>query len=281
MIYLSTGGFNKQTAIQSVKNLIKFGIYNIELSGGLYDSHLLNDLKGLNSDINFQVHNYFPPPLNPFVFNLASLKSNLVETSFNHAKNAINFAARLGCKYYSFHAGFLLDIEVDELGKKIVKRKINPRDKALNIFINNVNKLSKIAENLNITLLIENNVLSKENFDEFKVNLLLMTDPNECHEIMRIMPENVKLLIDVAHLKVSANSLNFDPVDLLNVCNPWISAYHLSDNDGTIDSNNTFNEKSWFWPHIKKNLDYYSVEVYEKDINLLKKQVDLVRKIIK
>lgn len=280
MIYISTGGFNKQTAVKSVHDLTKFGFKNIELSGGLYDPNLLNDLKKFNSKVNFQVHNYFPPPLDPFVFNLASLKINLMEKSLNHAKNAINFAAKLGCKYYSFHAGFLLDIEVDELGKKIVKRNINPRDEGLNIFKKNVIQLSKFAKDLGITLLIENNVLSKDNFEEFQVNLLLMSDPNECYQIIKDMPDNVKLLIDLAHLKVSANSLKFNPVDLLKVCNPWISAYHLSDNDGTKDSNNKFDEKAWFWPYLKKNLDYYSIEVYEKDLNILKYQLDLVSNFI-
>ena len=37
--------------------------------------------------------------------------------------------------------------------------------------------------------------------------ILLMCDANECEKVINSCPENVKLLIDVAHLKVSSNYL--------------------------------------------------------------------------
>ena len=63
------------------------------------------------------------------------------------------------------------------------------------------------------------------------------------------------MLIDVAHLKVSSNSLNFNPkVTFLEKLDEWIAAYHLSENDGTSDDNEKFREDSWFWPFLKKDL---------------------------
>ena len=38
-----------------------------------------------------------------------------------------------------------------------------------------------------------------------------MADPNECKKILNSLSDNVGLLVDVAHLKVSSNTLNFDP----------------------------------------------------------------------
>ena len=103
-----------------------------------------------------------------------------------------------------------------------------------------------------------------------------MVEANESLEIMsRINKKNVKMLIDVAHLKVSSNSLNFNPKIFLSVLDKWISAYHFSDNDGTSDDNQKFTKDSWFWPYIKRNLDYYSIEVYNTSIEELKKQRDL------
>ena len=96
----------------------------------------------------------------------------------------------------------------------------------------------------------------------------------------KINLENVKMLIDVAHLKVSSNSLNFNPKVFLDHLDEWIAAYHLSENDGTSDDNEKFREDSWFWPFLKKDLDYYSIEVYNTTINELKDQKKLAEKMI-
>ena len=161
------------------------------------------------------MHNYFPPPRSPFVFNLGSLDKEISKISMNHALNSIELASKLKSKYYSFHAGFLLDPQVKELGKKIKKRSTYNREISKNKFIERVNILAKFAETKNITLLIENNVLSSNNFEEFKENILLMVDESECTEIMNRVRNNVKMLVDVAHLKVSSNSLNFDRISFL------------------------------------------------------------------
>ena len=42
-----------------------------------------------------------------------------------------------------------------------------------------------------------------------------MVDEPECTEIMNRVRNNVKMLVDVAHLKVSSNSLNFDRISFL------------------------------------------------------------------
>ena len=60
-----------QPAWKSSKFLLEEGIDNIELSGGSYDEDQLKKLKELKKYQSFKVHNYFPPPKEPF-FNLAS-----------------------------------------------------------------------------------------------------------------------------------------------------------------------------------------------------------------
>ena len=113
-------------------------------------------------------------------------------------------------------------------------------------------KISDKARNLGIEIMIENNVLSKNNLIEFEANPLLMCDLDECNFIINNSPQNVKLLLDVAHLKVSSNSLKFDPVNFLKNCDQIVGGYHLSDNDGFSDTNDPFNESSWFWDFIRK-----------------------------
>ena len=97
---------------------------------------------------------------------------------------------------------------------------------------------------------------------------------------MQLIP-SFFLLIDVAHLKVSANSLGFDRLKFLKSVYPWIRACHLSDNDGLSDSNESVKEDSWFWKHIPSNLDYYSLEVYGKNPIELAEQVKLTQSMLK
>jgi hypothetical protein len=83
--------------------------------------------------------------------------------------------------------------------------------------------------------------------------------------------------VDVAHLKVSANSLDFDPALMFDLCHQRTTGYHLSDNNGREDSNEPVGEDAWFWPHLKPEVDYYSVEVYGQTTSELLQQAKLVR----
>ena len=126
--------------------------------------------------------------------------------------------------------------------------------------------------------MIENNVLSKNNLDNFEDNPFLMCDETECDEIIKNTPNNVKLLVDVAHLKVSANSLKFNKENFLNHCNEFTGGYHLSDNNGLSDTNQKFDENAWFWDYIKKDKNYYSIEVYNASNEEIKSLYDLTKK---
>jgi len=262
MIYISTGGFQDKTAYQASENLLNAGCSDIELSAGTFSDSLFSDLKSITHKARFQIHNYFPPPKVPIVLNLASRDSVIASATIEHIKSAIQWSAELGQSVYSFHAGFLMDPKVEELGKKVQPRALSDRFEALSLFIDRVNQIDCYAQVHGVKILIENNVLSANNYFNFKSNPFLMAEAHECIEVMRQTSSNVQLLVDVAHLKVSAKSLSFDPVDFLVNCNDWIGAYHLSDNDGTRDSNEPIRNDSWFWPHIKSDLDYYSLEIY-------------------
>ena len=279
MIYISTGGFKNQPASDTVKFLADDGFFSIELSGGIYEKNQLKKLKNLQAEygITFKVHNYFPPPLVPFVFNLASLNDDIARLSIQHAMNAIDYASELGSDVYSFHAGFLIDPGVSELGKIISGRVLYDRTEAMNVFIKRVNDLSKYAFSKNISLLIENNVVSDSNYKKFSGDPLLMTSVSECIYVMENTSTNVNLLIDVAHLKVSSKSLGLDSALLLTECKRWIKAYHLSDNNGLEDENKSFDTNSWFWAHITNGLGYYSLEVYTSSLKVLHEQYELAK----
>ena len=271
-IYISTGGLKFLSAVQAVESLYKNDVKEIELSGGLYHPNLIKDLgKFVDKGLKFQIHNYFPPPKKPFIINLASEDKEIRNLSLNHVFEAIRSCRVIDANYYSFHAGFLCDFNISEIGKKINKRKLCNRSKSIDLFLESLNKISKFAEDNGILIMVENNVLSKKNLLEFDESPFLMCDTDETLKIMHNSPKNIHLLIDVAHLKVSSNSLNFDPGLYFSKCNNFIKGYHLSDNNGLSDTNNVIREDSWFWKYLKKDLNYFSLEIYGETISSLKK----------
>ena len=68
--------------------------------------------------------------------------------------------------------------------------------------------------------------------------------------------------------------------DQLNQLNHLISGYHISDNNSMADSNNAFNITSWFIEKLKKDLEYYVIEVYRSPTSVLKQQIDLLTHIL-
>jgi sugar phosphate isomerase/epimerase len=118
-------------------------------------------------------------------------------------------------------------------------------------------------------------VITDSNIKRFGEDPFLMTRPEEAKIIMENTPSNVNMLLDAAHLKVSANSLGFDRHEMFTLCDRWIKAYHFSDNDGKSDSNKSIDKNSWFWPYVKKHENYYSLEIYNSDMDSLKQQINI------
>ncbi len=280
-IYISTGGFKELSADKTSEKFFENGITEIELSGGVYEPNLIENLSNLiNRGMKFQLHNYFPPPEKPFVLNLASNDTEIQKLSLNHVFKAIQSCGKLKSNTYSFHSGFLCDFKVSEIGKKINKRALYNREKSKNIFQENIIKISEVAKKNGINIMIENNVLSRKNIEEFKGNPFLMCDPEETKEIAKNLPNNVSLLVDVAHLKISSNSLNFKIEDFFSNCNSFIKGYHLSDNDGLSDTNGKISKNSWFWNYLNKDLNYYSLEIYKESFDVLNKTKNLCSEIL-
>ena len=104
-----------------------------------------------------------------------------------------------------------------------------------------------------------------------------MTDIKSTGEIVKNFDENLFFLVDVAHLKVSANTLNFNPREYLEIFKDKIGGYHLSDNNGLVDSNKEISKSSWFWPHLRNDLNYYTLEVYDQNPKVLFSQLELAQ----
>ena len=265
-IFVSSAALKNNSIAKVSKKFENAGIKNIEFSGGLYEEDVLKKLKKLQKKQNILIHNYFPRPKKDFVLNLASANKFILKKTEAFIKKSILLCSKLNIKYYSFHAGFLIDPKIRMLGKKIKKTSIQNRDESLKRFILRTNKLARFAKKHNVELLIENNVLSKKNYLVFKNNPLLMTSYQEMIKIMKNTPNNVNLLIDVGHLKVSAKTLKFNMKNTLSKVNKWVKGYHLSENNGLEDSNNFLKSKSWFLKILKTNVDFISLEIYSTNL---------------
>lgn len=250
MIYVSTAGVTGTTIKDKIENLVNVGITKIELSGGSKPySNLYSDLEMLKSEYNldYLCHNYFPPPNEDFVFNLASMDKDIYNKSWNHALSAIELCKRLQISKIGFHAGFLFDIPLNEIGKIIEKKTLVDKANATHLFLNTIDTLQKEAGE--IKMYIENNVLSNDNYKNFShTNPFLLVDSKDYYELNKT--HSLHLLLDIAHLKVSSQTLSND---FYTECSDLLAKtdyIHLSDNDGENDTNQSLNIDGDIWKFI-------------------------------
>jgi sugar phosphate isomerase/epimerase len=245
MIYISSSCIKTNTIKESVEILARAGFRRIELSGGTrYYPEYLQDLLDLKEKYNleFLLHNYFPPPQTHFVVNLASLNDQLYERSLAHCLEAIRLSKIFGSKKYAVHAGFMIDIGLHEIGKTLDTKKLNDRGLSL-IRLEAAYDRLLLEAGGQVEIYFENNVLSQENFTKYSgVNPLFLTHASD-HEV--IMSQfNFKLLLDVAHLYVSSCSLGLDFQKQLEALIGVTDYVHVSDNDGTADMNDYLDRNS-------------------------------------
>ncbi|MDB4020986.1 sugar phosphate isomerase/epimerase [Litorivicinus sp.] len=238
MIYVSTACVKFRRIDESVLHLAKAGFKNIELTGGThYYDGFSDDLLRLKSDfgLSYFLHNYFPPPTDHFVLNLASMDDELYRQSIDHCIRAIRLCRVLGSDRFGVHAGFLIDFSTQEAGKKIRLRKLNERAVGLERFCNAWELLLKEAGDT-VKLYVENNVLSQSNAETYeRENPFLLTDFDGFLEMKDLM--EINLLLDLAHLKVSARSLNLDFAGQASALMQFTDYVHVSGNDGRHDQN--------------------------------------------
>lgn len=262
MIFVSSSCVKHKNIKKSVEDLAENGFKNIELSGGTeYYENFEEDLLELKYkyDLNYRCHNYFPPPKIPFVLNLASLDDETFKKSFHHLEKVIALSQRLEADKFGFHAGFFIDIKLDEIGKKLSKDKLFDREKAIDRFCKSYEIIKKKTNKL--SLYIENNVFSISNAKTYKnTNPFMMTSFNDYKALKKKIDFN--LLLDVAHLKVSVNTLklNFEEefTNMIREC----KYFHISDNDGLHDTNNELTKTSNLLPVLEKS------DIKDKDFTL-------------
>ena len=283
-VYVSTGAFGRLPVSLVLDICRRHGVTNLELSSGAnYTPAMAPGLMAAaRGGFRFLLHNYFPTPSEPFVLNLASDDEDTARRSSSLCRRALAMSARLQSPLYSFHAGFAFTAEPDDLGSAQAHLPRTNLVTARKRFVARVRELATIADGHGVGLAIENNVVAPDNVVGGKNRMYLgVTGEDMLSLLDDIARDNVGILLDVGHLKVSAQSLGFDADAAVRKMAPHIKAVHLSDNDGQEDSNRLVRSDSWFWPALAGLPDLASVifvlEVYRLAPTEVEAQLDIVR----
>ncbi len=280
-VYVSSGAF-RTTSIDELFRLAKeFDIQHLELSSGMmYQPNFLDVVRDMKDDFNFLVHNYFPPPEQPFVLNLASSDTQTIQQSLAMCRRNIDLCKALNVPFYSVHSGFVLELQTEDLGKPerqeaLAKESKSNYEQAYTIFLRSVRALNQYAKQRAVGLLLENNVRTA---DGKAVPNVLMSTPDELLRFMADIDDgNVGILLDVGHWNVSAETCGFDAIVGLRQVKSAMRCLHLSDNDGVRDSNQKVSETSWFMGLLSEfNHVPMVVEVYGLSGDDIHQQVNLV-----
>lgn len=251
MNYISTIAFKEN--INDYLNEFVDSKYGIEFSSGGLD-HSFKNFKLFESYSGKKIiHNYFPGyKKNPFVLNLGTLDKFLWKRSLTHCLRNIHKTNEFSTdKFYAVHAGFYTDLNVKDLGNPIKKIKIDNLDLHNQSFHSSIEQLLNYSKKNNINLLIENNVLIKENFNGKDIPFHCVESKNITELFEKYSSyNNFGLLLDTAHLKVSCKTLGLNLDNEFNNIKKYIKAIHHSDNDGNYDTNSELRNDYWFLDHI-------------------------------
>lgn len=285
--YISSGAFLSGNLEEILPLCADLG-FNLELGPAINRADDLEDLlRRTKHPGRYLIHNYFPPPQHSFVLNLASLDQELHQRSVELCRRAIDFCVVLGAPFYSVHAGFAMHLTPGDLGnpvaqKRLVARQQVPRKKAYELFARTVIDLANYAQRRGVGLLVENNVMAAENLDATGQSPLLLAHCDEIAGFFREVGDSgVRLLLDVAHAKVTARTLGERPEAYFEQLGPWIEALHLSENDGIRDTNQRFDQSAWFSPFLD---DFRAkpliIEVYRLTTGQIQEQHQLLKEMV-
>ena len=242
MIYASTSCLrNPKDILKVLDEYEKAEIENVEL-GSIHDNFDTKKLKNYN--FNYIAHGYFPPPKNPFNFNLASQNKIIRKKSIDLIKNAIDICCNINSPIFTFHAGFTVD--PPKLGKRFPRSGMISRELARNTFFESTRIALDYAKERDIKLAMELNVVQKFNLDNEKNNLLLFADYDETEIFYKEFDKNeIGILLDLGHTAVTSHWLKFDKDEFVKRIKDKVSGVHASNNNGIQDQHKRLTKNCW------------------------------------
>ncbi len=264
-IFISSSAISSKNIEDNIIFLAENGITNIELSGGCsYSSNILNKLINLKEKYNLEylVHNYFPPPKDNFVLNIGSCDNRHYQKTIKFYKKSIDLCKKLNVKKYGIHAGFLIDLKTSELNNKIKKRELYSKKESIKRLVKGYRVLKKYSKN-KVNIYLENNVITQKNLKEYRQNPLLLTCYSDYLNLKKKFSFN--LLLDIAHLKVSTKTLGINFLSEVKKFSKNTNYIHVSGNNSLKDLNNSIHNDLKIKKAIKilKKANIFTLEVYD------------------
>lgn len=257
-IYVSTSCLSGKYKFSQILDIYsKSGIKNVELGVCKEPDIDLNILK--KHDFNYTVHHYFPPPEEPFIINLASQDTQIHEKSIVQIKKSIDFCTEFNINFFSFHAGFRIDPDVNF---KFEPDNITEYETSFNTFKESVGEIADFAEKRKVKVAIENAALSEYNLIDGRNKLLLMCELWEFERLFsEIQSANLGILLDIGHLKLSSNLLKYDADEFISKLQDKILAVHVHENNGRVDEHRCIKEGDWSLSLIDKHFKNSDIPV--------------------
>jgi len=254
-VYLSTTAFASSDLDDILGVCERHRIDALELSTvGRYD---LARIGQTTYPSRYLVHNYFPPPPQPFVLNLASQDPGVLAASTAHCRGAIELSAKIGGPVYAAHGGYLADLRPGQLGDPASQATIDPGqlvpyERGYATLVESASALARAAAPQGVRFLVENHVLSPLNGPSGS-RLLPMVRGEELARLGGDVHDAAfGVLVDVGHLNVAAGTLGFDRHRFIDTVAPYIGGFHLSSNDGVTDQHRGFGADAWFLPRLRE-----------------------------
>ena len=216
------------------------------------------------------LHNHAPPEPGGLLINLANPDPAARDEVIGFLKSRIRMTEELGYDYYSFHAGYRVPYRFGVRSYPPDQR--IARGHALEIFAQGLQEVLTHAEARGVHIGVENHVAEKGNEDN-----LILYDADDFRVLFEsAQSEYLHLHLDVGHLKVTGQSIDFDRRDFIQQFRDRIIGAHLHDNDGLKDTHEGFTEDSWFLKEMQylRKLRYACLEtVGQSDADLKRMEV--------
>lgn len=255
-IYISTSFAPLHSAVTDVlTSLAQCGITSVELgSTHCYEPDLVSRLKQF--EIQYIVHNYFPPSAESFIVNIASTSTLIRTRSLRHAMDSISFCRQIGASLYTVHPGFMFDpSEESESTENYDFIFFKPRvdytsedyyNTCFDLFIDSARLLCRHAQREGVRLAVESqgSVLNANN--------LFLQHPDDFERLMTAFaPTELGINLNLGHLNLASQAFGFDREAFIRQISDYIAAFEISHNDGQKDDHGPLVKEGWYWKVIR------------------------------
>jgi sugar phosphate isomerase/epimerase len=284
-VFLSTTFAPLHTPVTNIlSDLRQRGITTVELgSTHCHEPDIVSKLREL--DMDYLVHNYFPPPIEPFVVNIASRDSDIRKRSLNHAKRSLSFCAEIGAHLYTFHPGFVSDptgesASTSNYDFQFASHSTDAAEYSESFvwFMEGTRILVEHARREGVALAVESQGSVAQS------GHLLLQRPEEFECFTATFPkEDIGLSVNIGHLNLASRFHDFDPIGFIDRFAERIIALEISHNDGYKDDHAALERDAWYWPVITDERlagDYKIFEGRNLSIDTAVQMVDWLREAV-